>query len=415
MVPTIAATSLLLASGTVVDVVSRAEEAILIPGATILKPINPFYSAIAMYYPTIGINFHDDANPHLIDYSQDALNSDKALADGVKQARIALRRTDGKVVIIGESMGSMVAARVAAELAAGPDAPSPDDVRFILIAPPEAGVAEYFREGTFIPILNYRVKRVATSPYPTTIVIGEYDGWADPPDRPWNLLASANALMGIVYVHGLPIAATDPDDVPPGNVTTIPGTSEHGPITTLLVPTRNLPLTQLFRDLGVPDELVDEVDAVLRPVIDSAYVRHDQPRDTRPYLHNGAIRRTAESEQVQLPADEVGDAGDGDVVPVDTTDAVSGDVETTHSGTEDIDARDGVESESKEDLREARREHRKEQRQGIRNAVKELQDRINTGLDDLEKRIKGPQAKKEKPTNNPPATSESTASEQSSE
>jgi diacyltrehalose acyltransferase len=412
-VPAIAATSLLLASGTVVDVESRAEEAILIPGATILKPINPFYSAIAMYYPTIGINFHDDANPHLIDYSQDALNSDKALADGVKQARIALRQTDGKVVIIGESMGAMVAARVAIELAAGPDAPSTDDVRVILIAPPEAGVAEYFRAGTFIPILNYRVKRVAWSPYPTTIVIGEYDGWADPPDRPWNLLASANALMGIVYVHGFPIAATDPDDVPPGNVTTIPGTTEHGPITTLLVPTRNLPLTQLFRDLGVPDELVDEVDAVLRPVIDSAYVRHDQPGDTRPYLHNGAIRRTVGSEQVQLPANEVADALDGDVGPVDTTDAVSGDVEATRSDTKDSDARDGDNSELKENRREMRLEQRNEQRQAIRNGVTDLQNRIDTSLNDLKKRIKGPQAKKGRPAKETTATSESTASEQS--
>ena len=59
-----------------------------------------------------------------------------------------------------------------------------------MIAPPEAGIAEYFKEGTFIPILNYRISRVPESPYPTTIVIGEYDGWADPPDRPWNLVSS---------------------------------------------------------------------------------------------------------------------------------------------------------------------------------------------------------------------------------
>ena len=78
-----------------------------------------------------------------------------------------------------------------------------------MIAPPEAGIAEYFKEGTFIPILNYRISRIAESPYPTTIVIGEYDGWADPPDRPWNLVSSANALAGIVYVHGPPSFTAD--------------------------------------------------------------------------------------------------------------------------------------------------------------------------------------------------------------
>ena len=72
-----------------------------------------------------------------------------------------------------------------------------EEVSVVLIAPPEAGVAEYFKEGTFIPILNYRITRIAESPYDTTIVIGEYDGWSDPPDRPWNLVSSANALAGI--------------------------------------------------------------------------------------------------------------------------------------------------------------------------------------------------------------------------
>ena len=120
-------------------------------------------------------------------------------------------------MIIGESMGSMVAWRVAAELANSPGAPSTDDVRFVLIAPPEAGVAEYFKEGTYIPILNYRVSRIAESPYDTTIVIGEYDGWADPPDRPWNLVSAANALAGIVYVHGPPILTADPTTVPDEN------------------------------------------------------------------------------------------------------------------------------------------------------------------------------------------------------
>ena len=55
------------------------------------------------------------------------------------------------------------------QLANSPDAPSTDDIRFILIAPPEAGVAEYFKEGTYIPLLNYRISRVPESPYPTTI------------------------------------------------------------------------------------------------------------------------------------------------------------------------------------------------------------------------------------------------------
>lgn len=354
LVPTIAATSLLMASGTLANGVSQAEEAVLIPGATVFKRINPIYPIVAESYPVIGIHFHDDKNPQVVKYSQNALASDKAIMDGVKQASVAVRQNDGKVVIIGESMGSMVAWRVAAELANSPDAPQPEDVRVVLIAPPEAGVAEYFKEGTYIPILNYRVTRIAQSPYDTTIVIGEYDGWSDPPDRPWNLVSSANALAGIVYVHGPPIAAADVTDLPPENVT--PRTdNEHGSITTYLVPTEDLPLTQVFRDVGVPDELVDKADDVLRPVVDAGYVRHDQPGDTRPYLYDGEIHRNVQSQQqAREPLREPGEQ------------ALAAPQE--------------------------RREHRSEVRQAIRN---DLQDRVEAVVGQLKESIAERRAERE--------------------
>lgn len=277
----------------------HAEQAVLIPGATVLKPINPLYPLVATSYPAIGLHFHSDPDPQLVDYSQEALAADFALRDGLarsnatlRQARSTAAETDGKVVVIGESMGSMVAARLAADLEHQPDAPDPADIRFVLIAPPEAGVAEYFPAGTFIPVLNYRVSRIPETPYDTTLVIGEYDGWSDPPDRPWNLLASANALLGIAYVHGPPVAATDLSTVPADHISTATNT-KGGTVTTVLAPTRNLPLTQPLRDLGVPGALVDRADRVLRPVIDSGYRRHDRPGDTRPYLYDGQIRRDA--------------------------------------------------------------------------------------------------------------------------
>ncbi len=353
LVPTIAAASLLLASGTLANGISQAEEAVLIPGATVFKRINPIYPIVATTYPDIGIHFHDDADPQLVDYSQNALAADKALLDGVKQANFVVNQIDGKVVVIGESMGAMVASRLAVELANSPDPPSTDDVRFVLIAPPEAGIAEYFKEGTFIPILNYRISRVAKSPYPTTIVIGEYDGWADPPDRPWNLVSSANALLGIAYVHGPPIFTADP--VPDENTTVIPANGQHGPITTIFVPTENLPLTQVFRDVGLPDALVDKADQVLRPVVDAGYVRHDQPGDPRPYLYDGGIHRNVQSQQqVREPGRERSEKG--------------------------------------LDVGQERREHRSELRQAIR---KDLRDRVEAGFGQLKKRIAERQAERQ--------------------
>ena len=208
LVASIAVPTLLLGTATLAPV-SHAEEAVLIPGATVFKRINPIYPTVATTYPDIGVHFHTDETPGVVKYSQNALDSDRAIADGVRAAKSAVEQTDGKVVVIGESMGSMVAWRVAAELANGDDPPDPDDIRFVVIAPPEAGIAEYFPEGTFIPILNYRVTRIAESPYPTTIVIGEYDGWADPPDRPWNL-RKCQRPAGCGYVHGPPIFTAIP-------------------------------------------------------------------------------------------------------------------------------------------------------------------------------------------------------------
>jgi len=288
LVPAIAVASLLLASGPLASEVSHAEEAVLIPGAAVFKQIDPWYPIVAKSYPKIGINFHRDADPQIVQYSQNPLDSDRAILDGVRQAVVAVRQNSGDVMIIGESMGSMVAWRVAAELADSPDPPARENVRVVVIAPPERGVARYFKVGTHIPVLNYRVKRIAKSPYDTTIVIGEYDGWADPPDRPWNLIASANALAGIVYVHGPPIFTVDVTGLSPTDY--VQGDGQHGSVTTYLVPTAHLPLTQVFRDSGVPDELVDKADQFIRPIIDAGYVRHDQPGDTRPYLYDGEIR-----------------------------------------------------------------------------------------------------------------------------
>jgi pimeloyl-ACP methyl ester carboxylesterase len=350
LVPVVATSSLLLASGALAEGISQADEAILIPGAMPLKQINPFYPIVAPTYPDIGKYLRGDLPTRLVDYSQDALASDRALLDGVTQVTDAVQQTGGKVVIIGESMGSMVAWRVAEELAKSTD-PRKEDISLVLIAPPEAGIAEYFKEGTFIPVLNYTITRIRQSPYPTTIVIGEYDGWSDPPDRPWNLISSANALLGTQYVHGPPSFTADVSDLTP---------TVDGNVTTYLLPTQNLPLTQVFRDVGVPDALVDKADDVLRPIIDAGYVRRDQPGDTRPYLHDGEIHRNVQSQQmVREPLRERAETG--------------------------------------QNVGQEHREHRSELRQGIRANLRDLGDRVAAGVSRLKEKIAERRAEREEP------------------
>jgi hypothetical protein len=352
LVPVIATSSLLLASGALAEGIGQAEEALLIPGAMPFKAINPVYPIVSATYPKIGEHFHGDLSPQLVVYSQNPLASNKALAEGVTQTTAAVLDTNGKVVVIGESMGSMVAWRVADELAKN-GSPRTEDISFVLIASPDVGISEYFKEGTYIPILNYRIGRVADSAYDTTIVVGEYDGWSDPPDRPWNVVSSANAILGIAYVHGPPSFTADVSGLPYEE-------SENGNVKSYLVPTKHLPLTQVFRDVGVPNTLVDKADEVLRPVIDAGYVRHDQPGDSRPYLYDGGIHRNVQSQQqVREPLRAV--AGNGP------------------------------------DVGQQPRGHRSQIRQAIRAAGKDLRDRVEAGFGQLKKRIADRLAERAKP------------------
>ena len=350
LVPVIFAASLLIGSGSLANAVNT-EEAILIPGAMPFKKINPVAPIVAQSYQDIGKFFRVGEPWQLVEYSQDPLAANRGLADGVAETVDAIDGTNGKVVVIGESMGSMVAWRAAEELAKN-GSPRKVDISFVLIASPDVGISEYFKEGTYIPILNYTIRRVTTTEYDTTIVVGEYDGWSDPPDRPWNLVASANALAGIVYVHGPPSFTANVNALTP--TSEVPRTAEHGKLTTYLVPTENLPLTQVFRDAGVPDALVDKADDVLRPIVDAGYVRHDKPGDTRPYLYDGEIHRNVQSQQQ---------------------------------------ARETVQTlgANKPDVEQGRRAHPTssagELRQAVRTSLRDLRDRAEAGVAKLTKRI----------------------------
>lgn len=49
--------------------------------------------------------------------------------------------------------------------------------------------------------------------YPTNIYTLEYDGWADFPRYPLNLLSDLNAELGIAFVHGQ-YPSLDPSALP---------------------------------------------------------------------------------------------------------------------------------------------------------------------------------------------------------
>lgn len=198
----------------------------------------------------------------------------------------AARATPGPLVLAGVSQGAMVVQQAEAILNNDPKIPS--ETTFVLIADPNLG-AFAGAHGAYIPVVDYTPRPVTDTRFTTIVVSNQYDGFGDPIRNPLNLLAVANAFMGMAFVH--PFAQnSDLAAVPSGDIRTIVN-SRGGTTINYRVPTEQLPLTRPLRDLGVPGDVVDGIDATLRPIIDSAY---QEPRPALPSVaHPAAGRRTA--------------------------------------------------------------------------------------------------------------------------
>ena len=132
-----------------------------------------------------------------------------------------------------------------------------------------------FPPGSYIPLIDYTMPKPVESQYDTNKVVAAYDGLADFPDRPDNLVSVANATAASAIVH-TPAAFTGPGDVPPQNIRTTVN-SRGAKTTTYLVPVNHLPLTLPLRYLGLSPGFVDQIDSVLQPMVDAGYSRNDNP------------------------------------------------------------------------------------------------------------------------------------------
>lgn len=191
--------------------------------------------------------------------------------------------TDGPMIAVGASGSTFVMNEVMRRLAAdtNPDKPSPEDISFVIIGDGERGLIPALVPlvGLDIPLISYRAKPIPVTPYDAIVVKGEYDGLADWPDRPWNLLAVANAWLGSPGVEGYGQIHWDSifanlDEVPAENVTVEVNTA-GGTTTTYLVPTAELPLLYPLHAMGVPQDAINVLNSVLKPIVDAGYSRND--------------------------------------------------------------------------------------------------------------------------------------------
>ena len=230
-----------------------------------------------------------------------------AIGDSVNLASDALYAellaTPGPKIGVGLSGSTMaindVMRRLAVAYAADPTSvPGPDAVSFMVAGDAERGIfpalVPFF--GQTIPGYNYTVKPIPVTPYDITVVKGEYDGAGDWPDRPWNLLAVANAFAasgafeGFGSVHFDAIFA-DYTKVPAKYITTAVN-SAGGVTTTYVIPTDDLPILRPLITQGVPQSTVDTLTELLKPIVDSAYSRNDW-RPTSGPPQGARVPRTA--------------------------------------------------------------------------------------------------------------------------
>jgi hypothetical protein len=189
---------------------------------------------------------------------------------------------DGPGTVFGLSEGAMVVNAVQARLAADPYAPPPDQLSFAVFGDPigqhafgDGWLRQNFPVGATVPSMDFVIPPPVESQYNTYSFVSAYDSIADWPDRPDNWMSLLNSIAGLATGHTA-VAFTNPSNVPAQNIRTTVN-SRGGKTTTFMIPEQHLPLVIPFKYLGVDEGTLNQLDAVLKPMVDSGYSRNDDP------------------------------------------------------------------------------------------------------------------------------------------
>lgn len=205
------------------------------------------------------------------------LTYDKSVAQGVKN--LEARDPEGDV-IFGLSQASVAISRYKA---AHPEGTGNTFVLTENPGRPNGGIMERFA-GLHIPILDVTFSGATPDNGDTTIdVARQYDGWADFPTYPLNLLATANAIVGIFYVHGQTQTELTAADIEAAKAAGGAYYQQHGSTTYYLIRTPLVPLLMPLKGI-VPDPVLGAIDPVLRRIIEMGYDRTDYSKPTKAQL-----------------------------------------------------------------------------------------------------------------------------------
>ncbi|MGE2729089.1 PE-PPE domain-containing protein [Mycolicibacterium vaccae] len=227
-----------------------------------------------------------------------------SIRDGLKNLTALLADPDGDpATVLGYSEGSVIASRwlsnyqkaYAKAQAEGKldveGAPDAEDLHFILTANPNR------KYGGVRPAWYIERATPTDTKYTVLDVAREYDGAADWPDDPFNLLAVANAMAGYFVIHPYY------NDVDLQNDPKL--VFQEGNTTYVLMRTQDLPMLYGLRQMGL-NRLADQLQAQWKPIIDSAYKR-DYPNVIE---DEAAAQEAVDRAKAGLPPLTSGEEGD---------------------------------------------------------------------------------------------------------
>ncbi len=198
---------------------------------------------------------------------------DVSVADGVGELDDAIKDADysagNKVIVFGYSQSATIIAIEKQNLANDPSAPKPNQLEFVVVGSLNNPDGSLFTRlpGLVLPGLGVTFEpAMPNDGYKTTSYVREYEGLADLPDNPLNLLALGNALVGAAVLRPdyRSVDPTSPDNI------TLPSTDPNSVY--ILMPTPRLPILMIFNGV-VPEPVLAGLDPIVRWGVDLGYDR----------------------------------------------------------------------------------------------------------------------------------------------
>ena len=210
--------------------------------------------------------------------------------NGITTIETTIDATPGTRVVFSYSEGARSVTAWLEQHADDADAPSPDELSFVLIGNPTRAYGG--SDSKVMPQTQYDVIDVSR----------QYDPASDFPDDPTNFIALLNSLAAFTVIH------TDYEGVnlyDPANIVW-----KEGNTTYVFVPTENLPLLEPLRNLGLTG-LADALNGPLKKIVERAYDRSYLPTSPNEPAATSAPSSTLVSARAeQIPGRSDADRGE---------------------------------------------------------------------------------------------------------